>query len=93
MRRVADAGAKLQKLALGMRNAGHQMRPLLTGGSLTTIVIGPKLDMQQCHKPTFPGPGSICAVALADTFWCERTCILNGFELKLYSVEVKRRDG
>jgi len=55
VRRIANARAELQKLALGMRDAAHGTRRLVTVKQVTANVISQKPSAQQWHNPTFPG--------------------------------------
>ena len=90
MRRIADASAELQKLALGMGDAAHGARRLVAVNDITSIVISRKPDMQQCHNATFPERTTIRTQLRHSIIDTSVTCFLERFECKLYTVEVKR---
>lgn len=93
MRRIANAGAELQKLALGMRDAAHGTRRLVAVKGVNPIVISQEPYVQQCHNATFPGANRHsrpAAILIIDT---SVPCFLGRFECKVYTVEVKGLGG
>ena len=94
MRRIADAGTKPQKLALRMRSALSGTRGLVaTGGSRCTIRKNSREpDIRRRHSRYSLAGRTIFGAAHSITN-DSVTCVFNGLQSKLYSVEVKgRRD-
>ncbi len=89
MRRITNARAELQKLALRMRDAAHRTRRLEAENDMTAIAISQEPYVRQRHNVTFPGANRHPHLAATLTTDTSEACFLSQLECKVYTVEVK----